>query len=82
MVRPDASASGIYTVLADNAAGKKRFDHHVDFETKYPLIHLPGMYHADKNLDDFVDVMLEKIPKHPEEVQGERNFVGKIHFEI
>jgi Immunoglobulin I-set domain len=63
MVRPDASVSGTYTILADNAAGKKRFNHHVDFETKYPLIHLPGMYHADKKLDDFVDEMLDKIPK-------------------
>lgn len=67
MVRPDASASGTYTILAENAAGKRRFDHHVDFETKYPLIHLPGMYHADKKLDEFVDTMLSKIPKAPEE---------------
>lgn len=67
MVRPDASVSGTYTVLAENKAGKKRFDHHVDFVTKYPLIHLPGMRHADKKLDDFVELMLEKIPKQPEE---------------
>lgn len=67
MVRPDASVSGTYTVLAENKAGKKRFDHHVDFVTKYPLIHLPGMRHADKNLDDFVEEMLEKIPKQPEQ---------------
>lgn len=66
LVRPDASVSGLYTVLAENKAGKKRYDHHVDFVTKYPLIHLPGMRHADKNLDDFVEEMLEKIPKHPE----------------
>lgn len=71
MVRPDASATGTYTVLAENAAGKRRFDHHVDFETKYPLIHLPGMYHADKNLDDFVDDMISKVPKAPEETQPE-----------
>ena len=69
LVRPDASATGTYTILADNAAGKRRFDHHVDFETKYPLIHLPGMYHADKKLDDFVDDMISKIPKAPEEAQ-------------
>lgn len=67
MVRPDASVSGTYTVLAENKAGKRRFDHHVDFVTKYPLIHLPGMRHADKNLDDFVEEMLEKIPKQPEQ---------------
>lgn len=67
MVRPDASVSGTYTVLVENKAGKKRFDHHVDFVTKYPLIHLPGMRHADKKLDDFVEEMLEKIPKQPEE---------------
>lgn len=69
MVRPDASVSGTYTILAESAAGKRRFDHHVDFETKYPLIHLPGMYHADKKLDDFVDDMINKIPKKPEEKQ-------------
>lgn len=56
----------MYTILAESKAGKKRFDHHVDFVTKYPLIHLPGMRHADKNLDDFVEQMLEKIPKQPE----------------
>ena len=66
MVRPDATVSGTYTVLAESKAGKRRFDHHVDFVTKYPLIHLPGMRHADKKLDDFVEEMLEKIPKHPE----------------
>lgn len=71
MVRPDASISGTYTILAENAAGKKRFDHHVDFETKYPLIHLPGMRHADKKLDDFIETMLEKIPKPPQEKQTE-----------
>lgn len=63
LVRPDASVSGTYTVLAENKAGKKRFDHHVDFVTKCPLIHLPGMRHADKKLEDFVEQMLEKIPK-------------------
>lgn len=73
MVRPDASASGTYTILADNIAGKRRFDHHVDFVTKYPHIHLPGMYHADKNLEDFVEVMLEKIPKQPEQVAVEQS---------
>lgn len=67
LVRPDASVSGMYTILAENKAGKKRFNHHVDFVTKYPLIHLPGMRHADKKLDDFVEEMLEKIPKHLEE---------------
>ena len=67
LVRPDASVTGTYTVLAENKAGKKRFDHHVDFVTKYPLIHLPGMRHADKKLEDFVEEMLEKIPKHPEQ---------------
>lgn len=71
LVRPDASISGLYTVLAENKAGKKRFDHHVDFVTKYPLIHLPGMRHADKKLDDFVVEMLEKIPKKPEVAEGE-----------
>lgn len=71
LVRPDASISGLYTVLAENKAGKKRFDHHVDFVTKYPLIHLPGMRHADKNLDDFVEKMLEKIPKKPAVVEAE-----------
>lgn len=53
--------------MAENKAGKKRFNHHVDFVTKYPLIHLPGMHHADKKLDDFVEEMLEKIPKQPEQ---------------
>lgn len=67
LVRPDASVSGTYTVLVENKAGKKRFDHHVDFVTKYPLIHLPGMRHADKKLEDFVEEMLEKIPKQPEQ---------------
>lgn len=67
LVRPDASVSGTYTVLAENKAGKKRFDHHVDFVTKYPLIHLPGMRHADKKLEDFVEQMLEKIPKPVEQ---------------
>lgn len=71
MVRPDASVSGTYTVLAENKAGKKRFDHHVDFITKYPLIHLPGMRHADKKLDDFVEEMLEKVPKPPP-AEGEK----------
>lgn len=71
LVRPDASISGTYTVLAENKAGKKRFDHHVDFVTKYPLIHLPGMRHADKKLEDFVELMLEKIPKEPEPVPVE-----------
>lgn len=66
LVRPDATATGTYTILAENKAGKKRFDHHVDFVTKYPLIHLPGMRHADKKLEDFVEEMLEKIPKQPE----------------
>lgn len=70
MVRPDASVSGTYTVLAENKAGKKRFDHHVDFITKYPLIHLPGMRHADKKLDDFVEEMLDKIPKPPAESEA------------
>ncbi|KAG5675501.1 hypothetical protein PVAND_005397 [Polypedilum vanderplanki] len=69
MVRPDASVSGTYTILAENAAGKRRFDHHVDFKTKYPLIHLPGMYHADKKLDDFVENMLDRLPKKPDEHQ-------------
>lgn len=73
LVRPDASATGVYTILAESKAGKKRYDHHVDFVTKYPLIHLPGMHHADKKLEDFVEKMLEKIPKQPEQpaVEGE-----------
>lgn len=79
MVRPDASVSGTYTILAENSAGKKRFDHHVDFETKYPLIHLPGIRHADKKLDDFIDEMLEKIPKPKEEQQQENVAEEKIN---
>lgn len=75
MVRPDASVSGTYTILAENAAGKKRFDHHVDFETKYPFMNVPLMRHADKKLDDFVDEMLEKIPKKPEEKPVEEKVV-------
>lgn len=67
LVRPDASVSGTYTILAESKAGKKRFDHSVDFVTKYPLIHLPMMRHADKKLEDFVAEMLEKIPKQPEQ---------------
>lgn len=66
LVRPDSSISGTYTVLAENKAGKKRFDHHVDYVTKYSTIHYPLMRHADKNLDNFVQEMLEKVPKHPE----------------
>ena len=66
LVRPDASVSGTYTIMAENKAGKKRYNHQVDFVTKYPLIHLPGMRHADKKLEDFVEEMLEKIPKQPE----------------
>lgn len=67
LVRPDASASGVYTVLAENGTFKKRFDHRVDFVTKYSTIHYPLIRHADKKLDDFVDEMLQKVPKHPEE---------------
>lgn len=67
MVRPDASVSGTYTVLAENSYGKRRFDHHVDFETKYPFYNLPLVRHADRKLDDFIEEMLEKVPKHPEE---------------
>lgn len=66
LVRPDSSISGTYTVLAENKAGKKRFDHHVDYVTKYSTIHYPLIRHADKKLDDFVEMMLEKVPKHPE----------------
>lgn len=67
LVRPDASVSGTYTIMAESKAGKKRYNHQVDFVTKYPLIHLPGMRHADKKLEDFVEEMLEKIPKQPEQ---------------
>lgn len=69
MVRPDASVSGTYTVLAENSYGKRRFDHHVDFETKYPFMNLPLIRHADKKLDDFIEEMLEKVPKHPAAVE-------------
>lgn len=67
MVRPDASVSGHYTILAESSYGKKRYDHHVDFETKYPFMNLPLIRHADKKLDDFVEEMLEKVPKPKEE---------------
>lgn len=71
LVRPDKSASGVYTVLAENGSFKKRFDHRVDFETKYSNIHYPLIRHADKKLEDFVENMLLKVPKHPEEAQAQ-----------
>ncbi|CRL00783.1 CLUMA_CG014037, isoform A [Clunio marinus] len=82
MVRPDASVSGMYTILAENKAGKKRFDHHVDFVTKYPLIHLPGMRHADKKLDDFVEGMLNKLPKPQPEIQTNNEAVQEQINEV
>lgn len=72
IVRPDAtSATGVYTVLAENPSFKRRFDHHVNFESKYSTIHYPLIRHADKKLEDFVDLMLEKVPKPVEEKKEE-----------
>lgn len=71
LIRPDSSATGTYTILAENSSMKKRFDHHVNFETKYSSIHYPLIRHADKKLEDFVDLMLEKVPKPVEEKKGE-----------
>lgn len=73
MIRPDPSVSGTYTILAENKAGKKRFTHIVDFVTKYPFYNaFPGMRHADKDLDEFVEEILEHLPKSQAEGEAEK----------
>ena len=61
IVRADATASGTYTVFAENRAGTRRFSHVVDFSTKYPLMHVPLMRHADKK--HLLEEILEMVPK-------------------
>lgn len=61
IVRADAAASGTYTVFAENRAGTRRFSHVVDFSTKYPLMHVPLMRHADKK--NLLEEILEMVPK-------------------
>lgn len=77
MIRPDPSVSGTYTILAENKAGKKRFTHVVDFVTKYPFYNVfTGMRHADKDLDEFVEEILEHLPKNPEQKTREETEKG------
>lgn len=85
MIRPDTSVSGTYTILAENKAGKKRFTHIVDFVTKYPFYNaFPGMRHADKDLNNFVEEILEHLPKDPNkkpEVETEKGAKDNIETE-
>lgn len=65
IVRADPNASGLYTILAENRTGKKRFEHYVDFKTKYSTIHYPLIRHADKK--NFVEEILEMLPKEQQQ---------------